>query len=58
MSVPQCLFFHDLEGLTEVFGRMSAGMSGRKLPLWADFSFLKQNLKRFLGELLKRGVEF
>ena len=40
-SVPKCLlFFQDLEGLTEVFGRMSAGMSGPKLPLWADFSFL------------------
>ena len=33
-------FFQDLEGLTEVFGRMSAGTSGRKLPLWADFSLL------------------
>ena len=33
-------FFQDLEGLTEVFGRMSAGTSGRKLPLGADFCFL------------------
>ena len=33
------IFFRDLEGLTEVFGRMSAGTSGRKLPLWADFLF-------------------
>ena len=41
MSVPKCLFFQDLEGLTEVFGRMSAGISGQKLPLWAEFSFLK-----------------
>ena len=41
MSVPKCLFFfQDLEGLTEVFGRMSAGISGQKLPLWAEFSFL------------------
>ena len=40
MSVPKCLFFQDLEGLTEGFGGMSAGMSGRKLPLWAEFSFL------------------
>ena len=40
MSVRKCLFFQDLEGLTEVFGRMSAGMSGPKLPLWAEFSFL------------------
>ena len=40
MSVRKCLFFQDLEGLTEVFGRMSAGISGLKLPLWAEFSFL------------------
>ena len=41
MSVPKCLFFfQDLEGLTEVFGGMSAGMSGPKLPLWAEFLFL------------------
>ena len=40
MSVPKCLFSQDLEGLTEVFGRMSAGISGQKLPLWAEFSFL------------------
>ena len=40
MSVPKCLFFQDLEGLTEVFGRMSTGISGQKLPLWAEFSFL------------------
>ena len=33
-------FSQDLKGLTEVFGRMSAGVSGRKLPLGADFSFL------------------
>ena len=26
--------------LTEAFGKMSAGRSGRNLPLWADFSFL------------------
>ena len=38
--MPKCLFFQDLEGLTKVFGRMSAGTSGRKLPLWVDFSFL------------------
>ena len=46
MSMAKCLFFQDLEGLTEVFGRMSAGTSGRKLPLWADFSFLKNPAKR------------
>ena len=40
MSMPKCLVFQDLEGLTKVFRRMSAGMSGQKLPLWADFSFL------------------
>ena len=27
MSVPKCFFFQNLEGLTEVFGRMSAGIS-------------------------------
>ena len=43
MSVPKCLFSQDLEGLTEVFGRMSAGISGQKLPLWAEFSFLKDS---------------
>ena len=41
MSVPKCLSFQDLEGLTEVFGGMSAGMSGPKLPLWAEFTFLR-----------------
>ena len=43
MSVPKCFFFQDLEVLTEVFGRMSAGISGQKLPLWAEFSFLKES---------------
>ena len=33
-------FLQDLEGLTEVLGGTSAGMSGPKLPLWAEFSFL------------------
>ena len=37
MSVPKCLIFQDLEGLTKVFGRMSAGMSGAELPLWAGY---------------------
>ena len=45
MSVPKCLFFQHLEGLTEVFGRMSTGISGQKLPLWAEFSFLKKHPK-------------
>ena len=40
ISVLECLFFQDLEGLTDVCGRMSAGTSGQKLPLWADFPFL------------------
>ena len=45
MSVPKCLFFfQDLEGLTEVFGRMSAGISGQKLLLWAEFSFLNSEV--------------
>ena len=39
MSVPNACFFKDLEGLT--VGRMSAGISGPKLPFWADFPFLK-----------------
>ena len=39
MSVLKCSFFQDLEGLTEVSGRMSAGTSGQKLPLWAELSF-------------------
>ena len=30
-------FLKDLEGLTEVFGQMSTGISGPKLPLLADF---------------------
>ena len=42
MSVPKCFVFQDLEGLTEVFGRMSAGISAPKLPLWADFLFLSK----------------
>ena len=36
------LVFQDLEGLTEVFGRISTGTSGRKLPLWGDFLFLNK----------------
>ena len=43
--MPKCLIFQDLERLTEVFGGMSAGISGRKLPLWADFLFLKNGLE-------------
>ena len=35
-------FFQHLEGLTEVFGRMSAGICGQKLPLWAEFPFLRK----------------
>ena len=47
LSVPKCLFFQHLEGLTEVFGRMSAGISGqKKLPLWAEFPFLKKGVKK------------
>ena len=43
MSVPKCLFFfQDLEGLTEFFDQMFAGMSGPKPPLWAAFSFLSE----------------
>ena len=50
MSVPKCLFFQDLEGLTEVFGRMSAGISGQKLPLRAEFSFLKGRSEEWSGK--------
>ena len=50
MSVPKCLFFQDLEVLTEVFGRMSAGMSGPKLPLWAEFLFLIFPWKKKTGQ--------
>ena len=39
------LVFQDLEGVTEVFGGTSAGMSGPKLPLWAEFSFLKEQIR-------------
>ena len=50
MSVPECLFlFQDLEGLTEVLASLSAGMSGRKLPLWADLSFLTEASFSFLS---------
>ena len=49
------LVFQDLEGLTEVFGRMSAGISGQKLPLRAEFSFLsfgvlRENVWHFWGK--------
>ena len=48
-SVPKCSFFQDLEGLTEVFGRTSAGISGQKLPLWAAFSLLKQGAECWIS---------
>ena len=48
----QMLIFPGFGGLTEVFGRMSAGISGQKLPLWAEFSFLS-----FLKILGKPKVE-
>ena len=38
VAAPKRLFFQDLKGLTEVFAQMSAGVSGPKLPLWADIS--------------------
>ena len=44
--MPKFIFFQDLEGLTEVFGRMSAGISAPKLPLWAGFSFLNYATKK------------
>ena len=48
-SCQNASFFQDLEGLTEVFGRMSAGISAPKLLLWADFSFLINSVVRLLG---------
>ena len=34
--MPICLFFfQDLEGLTGALGRVSSGISGPELPLWA-----------------------
>ena len=68
MSAPKCLFFSRiLRALTEVLGRdirandarMPAGYPARKLPLWADFLFLTNNLawQNWLGEsvmILKR----
>ena len=50
MSALKCLFSRILTPLTEVLGRdirandprMSAGCPPPKLPLWADFSFLKK----------------
>ena len=56
MSVPKCLFFQDLEGLTKVFGRMSAGISGQKLPLWAEFSFLISKTGNCLTEAESVGM--
>ena len=49
MSAPKCFFSRMFTALTEVFGRdirandprMSAGYPSPKLPLWADFSFLR-----------------
>ena len=51
------LVFQDLEGLTEVFGRVSAGISGPKLPLWADFSFLI-SVHGSQGVFIERGPFF
>ena len=43
------LVFQDLESLTEVFDRMSTGMSVQKLPVWPDFSFFTLVLEFFLS---------
>ena len=43
-----CFVVQTLERLTEVFGGMSAAISGPKLPLWADLSFLKRCLNQTL----------
>ena len=39
------LVFPRFGGPDRSFGRMSAGISGRKLPLWADFSFLNNHIR-------------
>ena len=39
-------FFQDMESLTEVFGRMSAGISSAKLPLWAEFRAGKKPINK------------
>ena len=53
------LVFPGFGGLTEVFGRMSAGTSGRKLPLWADFSFLNSFKRLKIGDLpLQRSLSY
>ena len=52
----QNTFFSGFGGLTEVFGRMSAGTSGRKLPLWADFSFLIKWLCAFFIATIQRSA--
>ena len=39
MPVPQCLFEQDLEGLTEVFDRMSTGVSGDIRPKTSSFGW-------------------
>ena len=49
-------FFQDLEGLTEVFGRMSGGISGPKLPLWAEFSFLSEMTSQKLNNRCGRSM--
>ena len=60
ISAPKCLFFSRiLSALTEVLGRdirandprMSAGYPARKLPLWADFSFLREGPGTHFSEL-------
>ena len=43
-----------LEGLTEVSDCMSAGISGTKLPLWADSSFLNADVGRSLPRAVFR----
>ena len=49
MSVPKCLFSQNLEGPTEVFGRMSAGTSGQKLRSlgWFFVSDFSSDILRF-----------
>ena len=53
MSVPKCLvlFFQNLEGLTEVFGRMSAWISGHKNILFGP-NFRSETQWQKLRDLL------
>ena len=54
MSMPKCLFPRIWEGLTEVCSQMSAGTSGRKLPLWGDFQAVLDGVPPTGRQLLRQ----